>query len=111
MPQTFSWFPDASVQKSVEPRVRVAKFGDGYEQRVRDGINTAPEKWSLTFTGGAEEVNAIDAFLKLAGGADYFYWTTPQGMAGKFVCRSWKFARERGSKSSISCDFEQVFDL
>lgn len=111
MAQTFTWLPDASLQKSVQPRVRTARFGDGYEQRVRDGINTMPEKWILTFTGTNDEINAIEAFLKARGGADYFIWTTPQNMTGKFICRSWEFGRQRGVRSSISCEFDQVFDL
>lgn len=111
MPQTFNWFPDASVKKSVKPRVRIAKFGDGYEQRTKDGINTIAETWSLTFTGTNFEIDAIDAFLKTHGGADSFNWTTPNNMAGKFICRSWDFTRNRGVLSAITCDFEQVFDL
>lgn len=111
MSQTFSWFPDAGHKKSVSPRVRVAKFGDGYEQRVRDGINTMSQAWDLTFTGSAVEINAIEAFLVARGGANFFLWTTPEQQTGKYVCRSWDKSRERGVKVSLSCKFEQVFDL
>lgn len=111
MPQTFIWPPDATPQKSVKPRVRSARFGDGYEQRVRDGINTISDEWTLTFTGSNPEVNAIEAFLEAHGGADHFIWKTPQEKTGKFVCRSWEFSRDRGVKSILSCKFEQVFDL
>ena len=111
MPQTFNWFPDAIVQKNVKPRVRSARFGDGYEQRVRDGINTMPEEWTLTFTRNNPEINAIEAFLVAHGGADHFIWKTPQEKTAKFICRSWDFSRERGTKSALSCKFEQVFDL
>ena len=31
---------DRGLSRSVNQRVLVAKFGDGYEQRVGDGINT-----------------------------------------------------------------------
>ena len=31
--------PDKGMSAPYKPRVLVAKFGDGYEQRVRDGIN------------------------------------------------------------------------
>lgn len=111
MPQTFTWFPDASVKKAMKPRVRIAKFGDGYEQRTRDGINHAAEVWTLTFSGANTEINAVDAFLESHGGADSFVWTTPKGKTGRFICRSWGFSRNKGAASSISCDFEQVFDV
>lgn len=111
MPKTFTWFPDASFQKRVDPKVRLARFGDGYEQRIRDGINTMPQKWSLTFTGSRNEIDPIDAFLTEHGGADYFLWTTPDQVQGKYVCRSWTKKRERSVKVSIDAEFEQVFDL
>lgn len=111
MTQTFTWFPDAPVKKSMNPKVRSAKFGDGYEQRTRNGLNAVGEVWSLTFTGSNTEINAIDDFLKSHGGADSFLWTTPTNMTGKFICRSWNFSREHGTLSSVSGDFEQVFDL
>lgn len=111
MARTFNWFPDASVSKNTKPRARTARFGDGYEQRVRDGINTMPETWKLTFTGLSVEIDAIDQFLADHGATDSFTWTTPQSKTGKFVCRSWDFSRERGAKSTISCEFEQVYDV
>lgn len=111
MPAVFQWFPDASVQKKVEPRVRLARFGDGYEQRVRDGINTMPQTWGLQFTGDRAEIDAIDDFLTRHGGSDSFLWTTPDGVQGHYICRSWSKQRERGVKVTLQAQFEQVFDL
>ena len=31
--------PDKGIQQTAKPRVLKAQFGDGYEMRVRDGIN------------------------------------------------------------------------
>lgn len=105
----FTWFPDASVRMQVEPRVASARFGDGYEQRAPMGINTMPQTWSLTFTGSINEVGQIEAFLREHMGVYAFDWTTPDGEAGRFVCRSWNKSRERGVKVSLSADFEQVY--
>ena len=35
----FKWRPEDACQINNEPKVRVAKFGNGYEQRAKDGIN------------------------------------------------------------------------
>lgn len=110
MPQTFTWFPDANHSASVEPSVSSARFGDGYEQRVENGINNMPETWSLTFTGTRVEIKAIDDFLKSHAGARAFLWTTPDEDTGKFICRRWNKGRDRAVKASISCDFVQVFE-
>jgi hypothetical protein len=43
---TFTDIP-GSAALTTKPRVRTAMFGDGYEQRLADGINNAPRAWSL----------------------------------------------------------------
>ena len=35
--------PDKTLTRSSNPRVRVQSFGDGYEQRIVDGINNINE--------------------------------------------------------------------
>ena len=40
---------DRGVSEQPEPRVLSARFGDGYEMRVVDGINNLPRQWGLTF--------------------------------------------------------------
>ena len=45
-------------------RVRLHRFGDGYEQRVLDGINTKDDKFSVSFNNrGAEEIALIAGFF------------------------------------------------
>lgn len=59
---TFDWKPAPGASASVKPRVEVAKYGDGYEQRVgNEGINGPDRKWSLKFTS---EVPAVLDFLE-----------------------------------------------
>lgn len=108
MPQIFTWFPDASISKTTEPRVASAKFGDGYEQRVGSGINNMLDTWSLSFTGSVAETNDIEAFLRWHGGVVAFTWTTPDGNTGLYICRKWGKQRERSAKVVMSCEFEQV---
>ena len=56
--------PDKSMTKSIAPRVLTAKFGDGYEQRIKDGINSLQETYSLSFkTRTKEDIDDIVFFL------------------------------------------------
>jgi len=104
----FTWYPDAGHSREMEPRAMGSRFGDGYEQRTADGINTQLGVWVLTFTGGRAEADAIDSFLKARGGVEHFTWTNPDEETGLYLCRKWTKRRERSVKTTISCQFEQV---
>ncbi len=120
MSATFNFTPDFSAQVAYAPNVLVAKFGDGYEQRVQFGINADPQKWSLSFKSRADaEASAIDAFLQTAGGLSSFFWTPPgQTVALKFVCRKWSKSPVHGNGTAaapayiwdVTVPLEQVFE-
>ena len=105
---TFTYYPQ-TANRTMKPRVRVASFGDGYEQRVGDGINNAPRSWQLTFTRPVAEADLILAFLAARNGSEAFDWTDPDGTAAKWVCREWSHSILTRSAKSISATFEQVF--
>lgn len=106
---SFIWLPEYSGPKDVEPRVLVARFGDGYEQRVGDGINTQLRSWSLAFEHRDQtEADAIEAFLSAQGGVESFDWTDPHGHAGKWVCPKWSRTPIAGTLSTINVVFREV---
>ena len=41
--------PDKGMSKSNKPKVFTAEFGDGYEQRVAQGINNLEQEFSVGF--------------------------------------------------------------
>lgn len=108
--KTFDWFPDAGSTKDVEPLVTVTRYGDGYENRVRNGINHMPQKWSVRFTRATDVGNAIDAFLTARGGFESFFWTNPNRETGIYVCRKWQTNRSQMGLVIVSALFEQVFE-
>jgi phage-related protein len=70
--------PDKAMTKQSTPRVLTAKFGDGYEQRIVDGINNLDENYSLTFrTRTKEEIDDIVSFLDTKAGVTKFTLTLP----------------------------------
>lgn len=105
---TFTW-PPATATPSEQPRVSVAKFGDGYEQRLADGINNSPRSWALTFSRASAEADDILTFLRARNGIEAFDWTDPDGLSGKFVARSWSGNRIGTAAKTINVTFEEVF--
>lgn len=106
---TFTWSPAPGSTQNTTPRVRTAQFGDGYSQRVGDGINTMPRSWSLTFTRQTADIDAIEAFLVARAGVESFDWTPPAGVAGKWICKSWSRVVHFNVVQGINATFEEVF--
>ena len=107
----FTWSPYyGSPQQSRKPRVLTASYGEGYEQRVADGINTDLATWNLTFRGAPAYTNDIDVFLAARGGVEAFWWTDRRGRVGRYVCRSWTQNEEDPAAWNLVATFEQVAD-
>ena len=107
---TFSVTPDNGCSYEIKPNVRAVKFGDGYEQRAANGLNTQPRIWNLRFSVRTDsEASAITTFLATQGAVTAFDWTDPYGAAGKYVCRSWSATKDRYNLNTVTAQFEQVF--
>jgi len=70
--------PDKALTKNSTPRVLIASFGDGYEQRISDGVNVLDETYSLTFNTRAKaDIDDIVLFLDTQKGVNKFLLTLP----------------------------------
>lgn len=108
---TFTYTPDYGASYEIKPNVRVTKFGDGYEQRQANGLNTQAKTWKLKFSLRSDtEASAIISFLSSQGAVSSFDWTDIYGGAGKYVCRSWEQVKDRHNLNTIVATFDQVFE-
>jgi phage-related protein len=108
---TFTYTPSFEATESSKPRVRKVQFSDGYEQRLRFGLNTDPKEWSLQFSNRTDtERNNILAFLEARAGVESFDWTPPRGTAGKYVCEEWQATQSNCNNNQIRATFRQVFE-
>jgi phage-related protein len=106
--ETFHWRPQNSSTISASPKVKVIKFGDGYEQRIRDGINNDLRSYNVTFVGLSEDISLIDDFLSRHNAIKAFLWREPNTHKTiKVVCRSWT-STPNGAAKTISATFEEV---
>jgi phage-related protein len=108
----FDWAESAKLTLDEEPRVLGAKFGDGYEQRLPDGINNMPQAWDLNFEQVDNAIaDDITNFLRARAGWEAFDWTPKWGtVAIRVKCPKWSRSPDGEALSRISARFEQVFE-
>ena len=108
---TFTYTPEFPPTEVSKPRVRRAELGDGYEQRIRFGLNTDLKTWQLTFKArSTAETTAIRSFLQARGGVESFTWT-PQfwgALQGQYVCDEWQVTADTCDLNTVTATFRQV---
>ena len=103
--------PTYGIQKSSAPNVRKVQFGDGYEARLKYGIQQNPKVFNLTFEVSETDADTIETFLD-ARAADFasFDFTPPgEASSGKYICRNWSKSIPYLNRATIQATFEQVF--
>lgn len=109
---TFTYIPTYAVNMSITPRILRTPFGDGYSQRVGDGLNTQRQEWSVEFVSDTTTINAIETFLEATGGYDSFDWTPPrQASALKFIYLNLTRSPMSSRIDKLTATFRQEFDL
>lgn len=61
-----------------KPKIRLASFGDGFEQRLPDGVNHISKTFNIRFSPRTkEEIDDIIDFFEYMGGVTSFEVTLP----------------------------------
>ena len=108
---TFTYVPSYEASENSKPHVRKMQFGDGYEQRIQIGLNANPKEWNLTFSNRTDtERDAILSFFDARGGTESFDWTSPRGIAGKYVCEDWQTTLINCNNNQIRATFREVYE-
>jgi phage-related protein len=90
-----------------------AEFGDGYSQRVADGLNSVRDVWTVAFENLTEaEYTSARDFLRQQQGTASFFWTPPgETVARRWVCEEWTTQQGDPGAYSLNTTFTEVFDL
>ncbi|MDP9528485.1 phage tail protein [Pseudomonas protegens] len=107
--ETFTWIPNSNASPTISFRTKSSKFGDGYEQKVKDGINNRTQSWPLTFSGHKQRIMEIMDFLDRQAGAAAFYWTNPFGQTALYRCSEYQPQAIGGNAYTLTATFEQAF--
>ena len=85
--------PDKGFTRKSTPRVYSAQFGDGYSQRVGNGINPLDEVFSLNFANRTKaDIDQITNFLETKAGITSFNFTYSESGGEttiKVLCPDW----------------------
>lgn len=107
--------PTISYGSSLKKDYRTlsADFGDGYNQRTGDGLNTLNEAWSLQWnTITLSEKNILINFFDSLEGYQNFNWTAPgDGVAKRWICKSPVITPLNSTYFNVTAVFERVYDL
>lgn len=72
------WEPTYSTSVDTEPRIVNAVLEDGVTQMARDGINTTPLKFNLSFENISDrEAFSLLCFFDYMGSSRSFLWVAP----------------------------------
>ena len=86
----------STARRTERARVHVVKFGDGYEQRTPDGINSVVRTYELGWNAITKaDANTLDAFFRARQGTEAFTWAPPESPnplldRSKWVCERYQ---------------------
>lgn len=110
---SFEAVADRGLGRQSQHRVLTSKFGDGYEQRVRDGINTKDETFNISFNNrSADEINLIAAYLDSKAGLNFTLTITnlTGNEAIKVVCDTYNISYIQETVHSLQTTFRRVYE-
>ena len=109
--------PDKGFTRNNEPKVFVAEFGDGYEQRLANGINNIKQSFSVNFANRPkDEIDDIVAFFESKKGATAFNYVFSDSNASgseetvKVVCESWNQTWAYDDYYNLSATFRRIYE-
>ena len=104
--------PTYNARKTTTPKINIAQFNDGYQHRIKFGLNTIPYVWSLTFNVSEADSDVIEEFLEARAedGASFDCQPPVSGAAYKWLCLSWNKTISYVNRASLNMTFQQVFE-
>ena len=95
-----------------QPAVNVISFGDGFEQRLTEGLNQNPItlnlKFDLSQTQSTTAVNFLNA--RITDGASFTFLVPNENVTKNFVCLSYNTAIPVLNRVTLTCSFREVFE-
>ena len=104
--------PKYNYTVSRQPAVNVISFGDGFEQRITQGLNQNPITLNLTFdlsqTDSTTAVNFLNA--RITDGASFTFLVPNENVTKNFVCLTYNTAVPYKNRVTLTCSFREVFE-
>jgi phage-related protein len=112
----FWWKPSYNSRVENKPRIRYNQFGNGYQQRIPDGLNTSLVEFNIGFENRSElETVSILHFLQQRNGQESFIYNIPtifskslNNLNTRFICPDWTSSYVSYNNYNIECKFVEV---
>jgi phage-related protein len=107
----FIWTPSYATNIQQKPNTISIQFGNGYEQRLQEGINNNLIALEVKYEArGEKETAAIVHFLTDKAGYKAFWFkaTPPFGVLKRVVCKSWSTNQAFDDNFSTNATFTEV---
>lgn len=109
--------PDKGLNRNITPNVIVSQFGDGYQQRVANGINSINENYTLSFSNRPKvEIDAIVSTLNTRKGVTAFNFTLDDEQASgntvtiKVICQKWSVVYAHNNNYTLNATLKRVYE-
>ena len=104
--------PVYNTRINARPKVNILSFGDGFEQRLTEGLNQNPLSVSLTFELSQADATTAITFLnsRVEDGASFDYTLPSETSSRKFVCTSFPRSIPFLNRVTLTCTFREVFE-
>lgn len=114
----FEAVADRGLSRTSKHNVLTAQFGDGYEQRVLNGINSKQDTFNLSFNNRtAEDINLIAAFFDSKAGKSFDFVVTDTYSSGSLAnstlrvcCEEYSVNYIREQFHSLKCTLKRVYE-
>lgn len=98
-----------NTNRTSTHRTLTAEFGDGYEQRVLDGINTKNETLSALFSNRVwQEIEVISAFLDAKAGRSFNIVLQRETL--KVICENYNVTYTQPNVHTLSANLKRVYE-
>ena len=104
--------PVYNTRITPKPSVNVVSFGDGFEQRLMEGLNQNALSVNLVFELSQSDADTAISFLnsRITDGDSFDYTLPSETSSRKFVCDSFPRSIPFLNRVRLSCVFREVFE-
>ena len=105
---------DKGFTRQSTPKIHTMNFGDGYSQRITDGINNLQQTMNVSFsTRPKAEIDDLVAFFESLGGVNKFEMTIDDSNGNetiKVLCQQWSQTWAFDNFYSLSATFVRCYE-
>jgi phage-related protein len=104
--------PTYNTRINASPKINILSFGDGFEQRLTEGLNQNPLTVNLVFELSQTDADTAITFLnaRVSDGDSFDYTLPSESSTRKFVCSSFPKSIPYLNRVTLSCVFREVFE-